>query len=642
MMTKRQGQPTQHAWYQDSLAHLVDELRRLDTLIQRHIATHRRQRLAAQGMAAAKGVYITHDEVDALLDQEDADDAQPRAVAADHLDTTITANVSASAEQGIFLSLPYVAQLFALSPFEVQTLVVCLAPELRRKYDTLYAYLQDDVTRKRPSVDLILDLLCTSEAERWRARTTVFSDQAPLFRHGLLHKVEDPRSPSGSSGLAQFLQLDQRLLDYLLEHDAGDRRLAGYATLVPPSLSIEQVLVDPTLKVLEMLAVTMSKDARALGRAAAGLERGARPAPPVGPAVVAAHPRGARLETDLLEYDDLFDGSTVIAAKVADLVEGARAEIDRVQQLGGAVAAVEGGEHEERAGRVPLAAPPPDRGRRGRRRGRQPVRDDRAEPPHRRPRHRHPGRGCRRRGRRGGRRPAVARGARRGPPARGARGSCAGPPRRGRRHRHEPDGGDPRVRARRADHGGVGRGVAGGVRRVPRAHGRQRLGGVGAGSEALTDVRAMVARTSEELGERLRLLVGKPGLDGHSNGAEQIAVRARDAGFEVVYQGIRLTPEQIVGAAVAEDVHLVGISILSGSHLELVPKVLELMREAGAGDVPVIVGGIIPEADAVTLKALGVAEVFTPKDFGLNDIMVRFVEVIRASRGLDATAPARG
>ena len=248
MMTKRQGQPTQHAWYQDSLAHLVDELRRLDTLIQRHIATHRRQRLAAQGMAAAKGVYITHDEVDALLDQEDADDAQPRAVAADHLDTTITANVSASAEQGIFLSLPYVAQLFALSPFEVQTLVVCLAPELRRKYDTLYAYLQDDVTRKRPSIDLILDLLCTSEAERWRARTTVFSDQAPLFRHGLLHKVEDPRSPSGSSGLAQFLQLDQRLLDYLLEHDAGDPRLAGYATLVPPSLSIEQVLVDPTLK----------------------------------------------------------------------------------------------------------------------------------------------------------------------------------------------------------------------------------------------------------------------------------------------------------------------------------------------------------------------------------------------------------
>ena len=130
------------------------------------------------------------------------------------------------------------------------------------------------------------------------------------------------------------------------------------------------------------------------------------------------------------------------------------------------------------------------------------------------------------------------------------------------------------------------------------------------------------------------MLVGKPGLDGHSNGAEQIAVRARDAGFEVIYQGIRLTPEQIVAAAVAEDVHLVGLSILSGSHLELVPDVLVGLREAGAGEVPVVVGGIIPESDAATLRAQGVAAVFTPKDFGLNDIMGRFVEIIRESRGL--------
>ena len=179
MMEQQKTQLAQGAFYQDSLAHLVDELRRLDMRIQRHITTLRPQCLAAQGMAAAKGVYITHDEVDALLNQKDADDAQPRAVAADHLDTTFAANITASAQQGIFLSLPYVAHLFALSAFEVQTLIVCLAPELRRKYDTLYAYLQDDVTRKRPSVDLILDLLCTSEAERWRARTTVFSDQAP-------------------------------------------------------------------------------------------------------------------------------------------------------------------------------------------------------------------------------------------------------------------------------------------------------------------------------------------------------------------------------------------------------------------------------------------------------------------------------
>jgi (2R)-ethylmalonyl-CoA mutase len=152
--------------------------------------------------------------------------------------------------------------------------------------------------------------------------------------------------------------------------------------------------------------------------------------------------------------------------------------------------------------------------------------------------------------------------------------------------------------------------------------------------DALGRVRDLVARTGEELGEKLRILVGKPGLDGHSNGAEQVAVRARDAGFEVVYQGIRLTPEQIVAAAVAEDVHLVGLSILSGSHMELVPEVLRGLREAGAGDLPVIVGGIIPEGDAAALRAAGVAMVFTPKDFGLNDIMAELVGVIRRSRGL--------
>jgi (2R)-ethylmalonyl-CoA mutase len=136
-----------------------------------------------------------------------------------------------------------------------------------------------------------------------------------------------------------------------------------------------------------------------------------------------------------------------------------------------------------------------------------------------------------------------------------------------------------------------------------------------------------------------RVLVAKPGLDGHSNGAEQVAVRARDAGFEVVYQGIRLTPDEVVAAAVAEDVHLVGLSILSGSHMALVPEVLEGLRAAGAGDVPVIVGGIIPEADGHSLVEQGVAAVFTPKDFGLTDIMGRFVDVIRAARGLPAGEP---
>src|ERR1700710_2067088 len=125
------------------------------------------------------------------------------------------------------------------------------------------------------------------------------------------------------------------------------------------------------------------------------------------------------------------------------------------------------------------------------------------------------------------------------------------------------------------------------------------------------------------------MLVGKPGLDGHSNGAEQIAVRARDVGFEVIYQGIRLTPAQIVGAAVQEDVHVVGLSILSGSHLELVPDVLRGLEAAGLDDVPVVVGGIVPEGDARPLLEMGVAAVYTPKDFGITAIMRDIVGIIR-------------
>jgi ethylmalonyl-CoA mutase len=154
------------------------------------------------------------------------------------------------------------------------------------------------------------------------------------------------------------------------------------------------------------------------------------------------------------------------------------------------------------------------------------------------------------------------------------------------------------------------------------------------GGAALTRVREEVRRTGEQLGGRLRLLVAKPGLDGHSNGAEQVAVRARDAGFEVVYQGIRLTPAEIVAAAVAEDVHCVGISILSGSHMELVPEVVRGLREHGLPDVPVVVGGIVPRADAARLTELGVAAVFTPKDFELSEILAGVVAVIRQANGL--------
>ena len=156
-----------------------------------------------------------------------------------------------------------------------------------------------------------------------------------------------------------------------------------------------------------------------------------------------------------------------------------------------------------------------------------------------------------------------------------------------------------------------------------------------AGAE-IAAVRDAVRRTGDELGARLRLLVGKPGLDGHSNGAEQIAVRARDCGFEVVYQGIRLTPAQIVSAAVEEDVHVVGLSILSGSHMAAVPLVLAGLREAGAVDVPVVVGGIIPDSDAARLRARGVAAVFTPKDFSLTGIMRSVVDVVRTAHDLPA------
>jgi (2R)-ethylmalonyl-CoA mutase len=144
----------------------------------------------------------------------------------------------------------------------------------------------------------------------------------------------------------------------------------------------------------------------------------------------------------------------------------------------------------------------------------------------------------------------------------------------------------------------------------------------------IDDLRAEVDRVSRKLGRRVKFLVGKPGLDGHSNGAEQVAVRARDAGMEVVYEGIRFTPEDIVKAARDKDVHVVGLSILSGSHMPLVKEVVGKMREAGLADVPVVVGGIIPPDDAANLKDAGVAAVYTPKDFELNRIMTDIVHIV--------------
>ena len=155
--------------------------------------------------------------------------------------------------------------------------------------------------------------------------------------------------------------------------------------------------------------------------------------------------------------------------------------------------------------------------------------------------------------------------------------------------------------------------------------------GVAAGrsnkTEGLDDIRDAVDAVSDRLGRRLKFLVGKPGLDGHSNGAEQIAVRARDCGMDIAYEGIRLTPEEIVAAAKEDNAHVVGLSILSGSHLPLVEDVLKRLRDIGLGDIPVIVGGIIPDDDAAKLRAMGVARVYTPKDFELNTIMKDIVQL---------------
>ncbi len=159
-----------------------------------------------------------------------------------------------------------------------------------------------------------------------------------------------------------------------------------------------------------------------------------------------------------------------------------------------------------------------------------------------------------------------------------------------------------------------------------------------ADGELLAAARRRVADVSERLGHRIRILVGKPGLDGHSNGAEQIAVRARDVGMEVIYQGIRLTPGQIAASARDEDVDVVGLSILSGSHRELVPETVRLLREAGL-DVPVVVGGIIPAADAEALRESGVARVYTPKDFDLNRIMGEIANLV-GERATAAAQPA--
>nr|WP_078862097.1 protein meaA [Streptomyces sp. NRRL F-5123] len=385
--------------------------------------------------------------------------------------------------------------------------------------------------------------------------------------------------------------------------------------------------------VLEMLAVTLSRDARARAvqlpawNEALGLPR------PWDQQWSLRIQQVLAYESDLLEYPDLFDGSHVVEAKVAELVELATAEMARIEEMGGAMAAVESGylkselvaSHAARRARIESGEEKIVGVNVHRATEPSPLTADLDTAIH-----------------------TVD-------PATEARVVAA--LEEWRRERDEPRTKAALAALREAAEGtdnlmaatlecaraGVTTGEwAGALRevfgefRAPTGVGGAPVAVAADDGGALAEVRRRVAETARELGGgRLRLLVGKPGLDGHSNGAEQIAVRARDAGFEVVYQGIRLTPEQIVAAAVAEDVHCVGLSILSGSHSALVPDVLERLHAAGADDMPVVVGGIIPAADAAALRAAGVAAVFTPKDFGITGIIGRIVDEIRRAHELD-------
>jgi len=389
--------------------------------------------------------------------------------------------------------------------------------------------------------------------------------------------------------------------------------------------------------VLEMLAVTLSKDARARAvqlpawNEALGLPR------PWDQQWSLRMQQVLAFESDLLEYDDLFAGSSVVEAKVAELLVGARAEIDRVQAMGGAVAAVESGymksalvaSHSLRRQRIEAGHDIVVGVNKFETTEPNPLTADLDAAIHTAD-------------------PDVE-------------AKAASAVAQWRRDRDSTDLGRARAQSalvRLAEDAKSGANLMAASLEAARAgvttgewaqalrdifgeyqaptgvSGFVGVSEAAAGGE-LEQVRERVRATGVELGTRLRLLVGKPGLDGHSNGAEQVAVRARDAGFEVIYQGIRLTPEQIVASAVAEDVHCVGLSILSGSHMELVPLVLDGLVAAGAGDLPVVVGGIIPDRDAEALRRLGVAAVFTPKDFGLTQIIGGIVDAIRASRGLD-------
>jgi (2R)-ethylmalonyl-CoA mutase len=371
---------------------------------------------------------------------------------------------------------------------------------------------------------------------------------------------------------------------------------------------------------LEMLAVTLSKGARARAvqlpawNEALGLPR------PWDQQWSLRMQQILAYETDLLDHDDIFDGSPAIATKVAELKAAAREELDHIEALGGTVAAVESGylKHqlvESNSRRVEAIE-----------RGEQTVvgvnRFIETEPS---PLAQAAGAVLTVTAEAEAEQIARLNAWRESRDARAVAAALEA------LRKAAKSGGNimpPSIACAKA---GVTTGEWGTALRA--AFGEFRAPtGVGTAmrndAEGLDEIRAEVDRVSKRLGRRLKLLVGKPGLDGHSNGAEQIAARARDAGMDVVYDGIRLTADAIAAAARDQNVHVVGLSILSGSHLPLVREVMARLKDNGAAGVPVVVGGIIPPQDARALKDAGVVEVYTPKDFALNRIMADLVRIV--------------
>jgi (2R)-ethylmalonyl-CoA mutase len=382
--------------------------------------------------------------------------------------------------------------------------------------------------------------------------------------------------------------------------------------------------------VLEALAVTLGRDARARAiqlpawNEALGLPR------PWDQQWSLRIQQVLAYETDLLEYPDIFEGSVVMEGLVAELLEGARAEIARVAEHGGAVEAVPYmkaalvDSNRERIGRIEAGEQVLVGVNRYQETEPSPLTAD-AE---------------------GGILvvdPGVEeqqqaaldewRGQRDEGAVRDALAELA-----------RVASGDENVMPATLAAARAGATTGEWAQTLRDAFGSYRAPtGVGeaaapAATEDVAELRDEVARVGEALGRTPKILVGKPGLDGHSNGAEQIAVRARDVGMDVVYEGIRLTPAQIARSAVDEGVHVIGLSILSGSHLALIPDVIDALREAGGGDIPVVAGGIIPDADVEPLRVAGVAAVYTPKDFEITRIMRDIVALVAERNGVSAAA----